>query len=381
MAREITNENQVHLFAFSFFAERAVIFLLILFSLSEFSFLPGFSSLFDPNLGYLVDIPLLTTFAQMFFLKFSEKIYHDYDSRREMHKEANDKFDRELQGTIEIKKNNCHNKESEEAKEKLDCGKEESKTIRVDKKENKAILNQEKEEENELEKIKGCHCLNLEEEKKNLMLKLDIANETLGYCQVVVKDFTEHSRLWHEEKKVLSAKLEAASTPTTTTNIAIASQNHQESHQEFMKNSEENCPRQDNDQYYFADNSLSYDHYHSYFNNRNLHDEKQELTAKLDTARHTLEFYKACLNDYEEICRNLRMEITEVSAKHFAETVSTERYHKLLNELEDKYRRLEEERNDLSAKLIAAKASSELYRNFLHDSFLHDYEIVPHSTS
>ena len=86
------------------------------------------------------------------------------------------------------------------------------------------------------------------------MLKLDIANETLEYYQGVVKDFTEQSLLWDEEKKVLSAKLEAASTPTTTTttNIAIASQTHQESHQEFMKNSEENCPRQDNDQYYFV---------------------------------------------------------------------------------------------------------------------------------
>ncbi|KAK1561150.1 hypothetical protein Q3G72_034995 [Acer saccharum] len=61
-------------------------------------------------------------------------------------------------------------------------------------------------EEEGLKKIKDL-CLNLEEEKKNLMLKLDIANETLEYAY----------------------------------NIESSSPNHQES----IKNSEENCPRQD----------------------------------------------------------------------------------------------------------------------------------------
>ncbi|KAL5856120.1 hypothetical protein ACOSQ4_005922 [Xanthoceras sorbifolium] len=396
--------DSLNLFSFSFFVERAVITVLMLFSLSQVSFLPGHPFLiFDPLLVYIVDVPIATTFLQMVSVKFGTRsgivfcwerlafflmipyeqfrctsclfiavsIFvvttaitmtindHDIDQMmidlyprrvKTLKKEAKDKSDGELLGTGEI---NVNEKESnKEAEEKLGD----------DEKKKEAAVFEQQEEELEMLKNMNEVCIkNLEEEKKTLMLKLEIANEAIEYYQDVVKDFTQRqSLIWVEDEKVvISSKLEEAASTTSAS----------QSKKNIEEEEEEKHPRQDDHQYYNnMAAALAYD-YESYYNNCNWHKEKQELTAKLDNARRSSEFYKACLNDYEEIFRNLRIEITELSAKLFAETLSAERFHKLSNELEEKYRKLEEEKDDLSAKLNAAKALSELYRSILHDSF------------
>ncbi|KAL5788868.1 hypothetical protein ACOSP7_005817 [Xanthoceras sorbifolium] len=318
------------LFFLNYLVERAVIFVLATFSVLELSsvfelshpilfqasFLSEFSSDLEPFLGYVVDIPLATSFFQLMFLEFNTKykilfnleragfflavVYQQYKYKSCLFIAVGILIVTAGASLMSTKSEETAEEEVEEEAEEEDQEAEmendDQTTISEDRDDRLFQERGETDHEDQQSRL-----ISLEEKiAKNLTCKLETAMENAECYQDIANQFLE-------QKKVLEAA--AASSSSTTYNARSTLQSHHHHH------------------HHHHHHQLHQQTTSSSMKSRNI-----EPSSKLsDTSS-----YNNNHNLFEENYRS------QVSAKLFAEKLY--QFHMLLNELEDKFQILEEEK-------------------------------------